>query len=347
MKLELNDHERLCKYFYEKGFDLEALLRSNPHQMVFGVDVEEFQQDIMTSFAKAVQTYNEDHLIPKDVDVHILRNPRYMPVKDHSHDFIEFVYIYQGDCIQYINGKGIEAQEGDLFLLAPGTYHHISTFDDHNIVIFIMIRKSTFQSAFMSLLKQSDLLSAFFAHVVYGKNTYPYLLFMTGSDRKLKEQIFSMYEEASGRDGYSTRMLNNQFEWMCLHLLRNHIGRMDLYGSSARGMRIMELLGYINKHFRTITLAGMAAHFQYSTGHLCRLIKKATGMTFSDLVLRTRMSKACSLLTNSSVPIGEISGSVGFCDASNFYKAFKRLHGQTPAQYRKSASCNTNIKKSQ
>jgi AraC-like DNA-binding protein len=340
LKLKLTDNERLCKYFYEKGFDLSSLLQTQADQTVFGVDLEGLQQDIMTSFAKAIYTYNEDFLIPKDVDVHVLRHPRYMPVRDHSHDFIEFVYIYQGDCIQHVNGKDIESQEGDLFLLAPGVYHHITTFDDDSIVIYIMIRKSTFQNAFMSLLKQSDLLSAFFAHVIYGKNTYPYLLFITGNDKKLKNWIFSMYEEATSRDDYSDRMLNTQFEWMCLYLLRNHIGRMDLYGHGFRAIRVMELLGYINENFRSITLSGMASHFKYSTGYLCRLIKKATGMTFSDLVLRTRLGKACDLLSNSNIPIAQIAGDVGFCDTSNFYKAFKKRHGLTPAQYRKTASGN-------
>ncbi len=336
LKLELNENEQLCKYFYEKGFGLESLLHTKKDRIVFGMDVEGFQRDIMTSFATAVRMFNEDFLIPKDVDVHVLRQPRYMPVKDHSHDFIEFVYIYQGDCIQHINGVDIEAQEGDLFLLAPGIYHHISTFDDDSIVIYIMIRKSTFHNAFMSLLKQSDLLSAFFAHVIYGENTYPYLLFMTGKDDKLRDWIFSMYQEAANRDSYSDRMLNTQFEWMCLYLLRNHIAQMDLYRHGGRGVRVMELLNYINENFSTITLSGMAAHFKYSTGYLCRLIKKTTGMTFSDLVLRIRLGRARDLLTNSSIGIGQIALDVGFCDTSNFYKAFKKQYGQTPAKYRKS-----------
>lgn len=337
MKLELNENEQLCKYFYEKGFDFESLFQTKKTDyIVFGVDVKGFQRDIMTSFAKAVRTFNEDFLIPKDVNVHVLRQPRYMPVKDHSHDFIEFVYIYQGDCIQHINGAEIEAQEGDLFLLAPGIYHHISTFDDDSIVIYIMIRKSTFHNAFMSLLKQSDLLSAFFAHVIYGENAYPYLLFITGKDQTLRDWVFSMYQEATGKDSYSDRMLNTQFEWMCLYLLRNHIGQMDLYGQGGRGVRVMELLGYMNDNFNHITLSGMAAHFKYSTGYLCRLIKKTTGMTFSELILRIRLGKACDLLSNSSIGIQKIAIDVGFCDTSNFYKAFKKQYGQTPAQFRKS-----------
>ncbi len=338
MKLELNENEKLCKYFYEKGFDLESLFRAKKDKTVLGVDLKGFQRDIMTSFATAVRTFNEDFLIPKDVDVHVLRQPRYMPVKDHSHDFIEFVYICQGDCIQHINGADIEAQEGDLFLLAPGIYHHISTYDDDSIVIYIMIRKSTFHNAFMSLLKQSDPLSAFFAHVIYGENAYPYLLFMAGKDQKLRDWIFSMYQEAANRDIYSDRMLNTQFEWMCLYLLRNHIGQMDLYGQGGRAVRVMELLSYINDNFSTITLTGMAEHFKYSPGYLCRLIRKATGMTFTDLVLRVRLSKACDLLSNSSIGISEIAGDVGFCDTSNFYRAFKKQYNQTPAQYRKSGN---------
>jgi AraC family transcriptional activator of mtrCDE len=47
------------------------------------------------------------------------------------------------------------------------------------------------------------------------------------------------------------------------------------------------------------------------------------------------MFKAGSLLRQSDLAIGQISGQVGYTSEAAFNKAFKRLMGTTPAQYRR------------
>jgi AraC-like DNA-binding protein len=129
-------------------------------------------------------------------------------------------------------------------------------------------------------------------------------------------------------------MLNTQFEWMCLHLLRSHIKRMNIFGS-VEDVKAAELLRYIADHAEGLKLSAMAREFGYSTGYLCRLIKKLTGYNFSDLAQRVRLDRACDLLENSKIEIANIAQDAGYCDTSNFYKAFKKYYGTTPAEYRK------------
>jgi AraC-like DNA-binding protein len=109
---------------------------------------------------------------------------------------------------------------------------------------------------------------------------------------------------------------------------------MDIYGS-ASDVKTAELLWYISDHMEDVRLSVMAREFGYSTGYLCRLIKKLTGSNFSDLAQRVRLDRACDMLENSDIDIAKIAQDVGFCDTSNFYKAFKRYYGTTPAKYRK------------
>ena len=40
------------------------------------------------------------------------------------------------------------------------------------------------------------------------------------------------------------------------------------------------------------------------------------------------------LLTETSLPVAEISEQAGYSTVSAFYKAFKRVHGMTPTDYR-------------
>jgi AraC-like DNA-binding protein/mannose-6-phosphate isomerase-like protein (cupin superfamily) len=329
---------------YEREIDLEGLLNGDDRLIEkaadcfaeSGADINEFLSGVMDYIARVFGNLSEDELIPEKVDINVLRLPRYMPVTNHSHDFIEFIYAAGGECEMIIGGEDMNVSEGDLFLLAPGINHRARAYSDDGVVIYIMVRRSTFQRSFISLLRGTDLLADFFSHTISGHSAYSHLLFPTEGDERLRGWIFGMYDEAQRKDAYSDRMLNTQFEWMCLHIMRNHIKRMDIYGD-VKDIKTAKLLWYIADHMEDVRLSEMAKEFGYSTGYLCRLIKKLTGANFSDLTRRARLDRACDLLKNSNIGIAEIAREVGYCDTSNFYKAFNRCYGMTPAKYRKSS----------
>ena len=59
------------------------------------------------------------------------------------------------------------------------------------------------------------------------------------------------------------------------------------------------------------------------------------GITFQDLLDRVRMVQAKRLLTESKRSVEAIAMALGYSDASNFSRAFKRWQGITPARYRR------------
>lgn len=69
--------------------------------------------------------------------------------------------------------------------------------------------------------------------------------------------------------------------------------------------------------------------------YLSRLFKQQTGMTLSEYVLQQRLSLAKSLLTTTSLPIGDISLNLGYSSFSYFTRVFKNATGRTPVEYRK------------
>ena len=57
-------------------------------------------------------------------------------------------------------------------------------------------------------------------------------------------------------------------------------------------------------------------------------------MTCHDYLLNLRLDLAKVMLTNTELPINEISSRVGYPDANYFAKLFKNVTGRTPSQYR-------------
>jgi AraC-like DNA-binding protein len=61
------------------------------------------------------------------------------------------------------------------------------------------------------------------------------------------------------------------------------------------------------------------------------------GVTFKSVVDQTRQELAIGYLRNSKLPVVEIAERVGFTEATNFRKAFRRWTGKVPSDYRAGA----------
>lgn len=60
----------------------------------------------------------------------------------------------------------------------------------------------------------------------------------------------------------------------------------------------------------------------------------AAGLTYSQLVTETRTRLATEWLRSTAMPISEMAGSLGYTDASNFTRAFRRQAGISPLAFR-------------
>jgi two-component system response regulator YesN len=78
----------------------------------------------------------------------------------------------------------------------------------------------------------------------------------------------------------------------------------------------------------------VAGRLGISGGHLARLFKAKTGLTFSEYLTRYRMKRAVELLRDPSVRIGEVADLVGYRDQRHFSVLFRRLVGLTPTEFR-------------
>lgn len=64
------------------------------------------------------------------------------------------------------------------------------------------------------------------------------------------------------------------------------------------------------------------------------------GLTFSQLVKDGRMRLAAEWLADTDMPIAHIATSLGYTDASNFARAFRRQTGTSPLTYRRAGTGN-------
>jgi AraC-like DNA-binding protein len=103
--------------------------------------------------------------------------------------------------------------------------------------------------------------------------------------------------------------------------------RMEFYVKST--------IGYISMNYsRNVSIEEIAKHIGLSRKYLSHLFSKSIGMPPQKYLLKFRINKACELINNRSLNIGDISRSVGYEDPLLFSKMFKQIMGMSPKSYR-------------
>ncbi|WP_198661671.1 DNA-binding response regulator [Lewinella sp. IMCC34183] len=78
----------------------------------------------------------------------------------------------------------------------------------------------------------------------------------------------------------------------------------------------------------------LAEHLGISPRQLYRKLNETSGSTVSEFINRVRMETAGELLGDWQLNISEVAGRVGFTEASNFSRAFRKYYGCSPSRYR-------------
>ena len=88
---------------------------------------------------------------------------------------------------------------------------------------------------------------------------------------------------------------------------------------------------------KPVRTSDLAAKLYLSTIHTCHLVKRLFGVSFSELLMNERMSRAKALLANSQLSVGAIAELCGFGSSEQFSRMFRRRTGVSPREFRRSS----------
>lgn len=98
-----------------------------------------------------------------------------------------------------------------------------------------------------------------------------------------------------------------------------------------------EIVAYVDQNYAdyTLSLEHVALKYDISTSYLSRSFKDKTGCNFTQYIWQLRLREVTHQLVHTSAPLKDIIERVGYLDAPNFIRKFKKETGHTPGQYRK------------
>jgi AraC family transcriptional regulator len=86
-----------------------------------------------------------------------------------------------------------------------------------------------------------------------------------------------------------------------------------------------------------VDIATVARQSMLSPAHLFRGFKKLFGITPYQYLMQCRLERSLELLKNAELNILDIALVCGFADAPSYSKAFKKLFGRSPQNFREKA----------
>ena len=323
---EFNRDEEIFKDFY---------LNPSISPEEFRAKYPEDKEDVDTALYPDKIPYfrSEDDLIEGGRNIKIIKHTRYFPLFYHEHAFFEIIYVLSGTCIQRFQGSTIKLKKGGLCLMAPNVEHGIEVFDE-SVILNLLIKRSTFMDIFINAVRDKTQLSSFFLDNIYSKKKMKYLIYHTNEDEKIRNYILDIYIEQQNFDEYSDRIMCSMLMIFFAQLTRRHKHTMDI-PQSQNPLFEKEILGYMLNNYKSVTLSRLAEKLHFSVPYCSKMIKEASGYSFSELLTRIRLQKGENLLLSTQMSVAEISNKLGYENPETFIRVMKRYHGMTPSQYRK------------
>ncbi len=106
-------------------------------------------------------------------------------------------------------------------------------------------------------------------------------------------------------------------------------------GNSLRDFYIKEAISFIEQNFQNnISVEDIAAACGLNRSYFGKIFHENMGKTPQEFLISYRMTKASELLRLTQLPIGDISCAVGYENPLHFSRAFKKVYGVSPRNWR-------------
>lgn len=271
----------------------------------------------------------------KDVWALLLLNNE--AVHMHDSDCFEITYVMSGSAILRMESGDRTLAESSFCIISPDVTHEVSAIDE-SVVLDIIIKRSTFETAFASILGTDNVIADFLKNYLYGalQNYIQFIVPLTPSIAMLTRAILS---ESNSKRDYSREVCNHYMGILLAEALREGTQEYT-HNSTKRSISVQMplILAYIRNNYQDLNLRKLADFFGYDTDYVGKLILKSTGMHFNDILNTVRIDRAVDLLLYTDMTLSEISDMSGFNSVDHFSRTFRRLRGISPGKFRRNSS---------
>lgn len=277
-------------------------------------------------------TINSKKLLESGKLITMRKHTRFVDFPEHTHDYIEVVYMYNGSTTHLVDGKEIVLSKGELLLLGQSAKHEVLKAGKGDIAVNFIVLPQFFGDTLMAIGDEETPLKNFLNDCLCGnKEGYKYLYYRVSDVCEIQNTMDNLLLIVMS-DATNKRKLSQMTMALLFLQLRSYTETLTT--DTRENAAIFKLLDYIETNYVFGSLTEAARELHYDLSWLSREVVKKTGKTYTQLVQEKRLSQAEFLLKNTRLKVSDISLSVGYENISYFHRIFTKRFGRSPRSYR-------------
>lgn len=272
-----------------------------------------------------------EKLLEKGKLLAIRPHTRFVAFPEHTHDYVEMVYMCTGQTRHTVNGTPVLLQRGELLMLGQNARQSIEAAGEGDLAVNFIVRPAFFSGTLPFLGEEETPLRRFLVSCLTGENETGYLLFHVADilpiQNLIENLLYTLLEDAPNKRGILQMTMGLLFAQLVNHTQVLQFGTQEQNA-------VVSVLRYLEEHYRDGSLTDIAGRLHYELPSLSRLIRHKTGRTYTELLQEKRLSQAAWLLRNTDRKVDEIANAVGYENISYFHRLFSARFGLSPRRYR-------------
>ena len=256
---------------------------------------------------------------------------RFIAFPEHTHDYVEMVYMCQGETTHTVDGNRMVLHAGELLMLGQNARQAIEPAGERDLAVNFIVRPAFLGGILRFLGDEETPLRRFVLSCLRGDGEIDYLLFRAADylpvQNLIENLIWTLIQDTPNKRGILQMTMGLLFAQLLSHT--------DLLAvADEEQQTTMRVLRYVEERYRDGSLTEIAAELNYEVSGLSRFIQRKTGQSYTELVQDKRLSQTAWMLRNTEERVEDIARAVGYENISYFHRIFQRRFGMTPKKYR-------------
>lgn len=277
-------------------------------------------------------TVNAKKLLADGKLITIRPHTRFVHFPEHTHDYVEIIYMCAGSTTHAVNGREIRLEQGELLFLNQRAVHSVHRAEETDIAVNFIVLPEFFTAPLTMIGEEPTPLRSFLVDCLCGADSAAGFLHFdvsqVGPIQNLVENLlWILIRETSGK-----RKISEMTMALLLMQLLAHADTLTT--DNQEDSIVWEVLRYVEAHYADGSLAQLADRLHYDIPWLSRKIRQKTGRTYTQLVQEKRLTQAAFLLKNTARKVSDISAAVGYENVSYFHRLFFQTFHASPKEYR-------------
>ena len=277
-------------------------------------------------------TVNAQKLLSAGKLITLRTHTRFIHFPEHTHDYVEVIYMCSGETTHIVNGKEIRLEQGDLLFLNQSATHEVCQAGEQDIAVNFIVLPEFFSAPLSMIGEEETPLRKFLVDCLCGQNSGAGYLYFGVSEVKpiqnlLENLLWILLQETPTKRKMSQMTMALLFLQLLSHT--------EMLSTDSQGDQVVwQVLRYVESNYANGSFAELTQQLHYDASWLSREIKRRTGKTYTQLIQEKRLAQAAFLLRNTDRNVSDIAFAVGYENISYFHRIFADAYGKSPRVYR-------------